>query len=254
MKLLYFLTLTVLLFITHVYGDITNGTYYIDNTLESTILSQDGNSITNKFQAGNSYITDLNLQEFSSTNKVVTFYFGNDIWVQCHPPFMFSINLFDQDVLNLNSTPTYANIDSQNLTLDLESGEFEVLYKRQNTNSMLTIITPFSSYQLDKGGFYFKVFKKSAIAFVGAGVLTAINTDAQGNNYLNYIVHKDNMSVAVPYTNPLNGDDTKMTSIYQPLKTNEIAIFNRSVSMLNNYTNNVRFVVIDNKLVGILNN
>lgn len=222
----------------------TNGVLYVDQSVECRLIAQDGRSATNQLVQGKTYLTvNDGILEFNGTNKT-TYYLSGGILVEASAQSAFSIDMFDQDVENLDDHPRLAKFGPNNISITFNRGEFNVVYHNPVEGSSLTVNTPFAAYQVEKGSYFFKVSEKSAIAFVGEGTMQ-IHGDKQKVDK----PQKGNLSVVVPF--PDSELDDKFVTSIKTLKPEEIERYTAPLQSTIQKTNDVRFIVIVGRVIGV---
>jgi len=151
-------------------ADFTNGVFYIDNSVECHFVAQTGTSTTNQLAAGNTFTVGNTLSELCSTSKTMI-YFSGGVAVETITNSVLTINLFDQEVNNINDTPRAAVFGNHNLSLTLGNGEFVVIDPSVDSNSSLVINTPIATYQSSGGKFLFQVSDQKCLVYVIEGMI-----------------------------------------------------------------------------------
>ena len=95
-------------------GDSTNGVFYVNNPVECRLIAQSGVTITNYLSAGKTYMVRDALLELEITNKTI-FYFSGGLTIESGKGSLIGINVFDQEVNNLNAAPRLAEFGNQNI-------------------------------------------------------------------------------------------------------------------------------------------
>lgn len=226
--------------------DMTNGVFYVDRPVECRLVSQNGNVKTNHLVAGETYTVGNTLLEMVTSNKM-TFYFGGGPMIEAGTNSEFSVNLFDQEIKNLDATPRKAEFGTHNLSIQFRQGEFAVLYPNQDSNSTVMVSTPFTMYQLNGGKYYFRVSDKSSIAYVLEG-----DMKVHGDKNKVDTTDKGKLAVAVPFTDPASGVEDKIITSIKPLKPDEVARFSNPVLAAEKKQDDVQFFIVGNRVVGIL--
>jgi hypothetical protein len=227
------------------FADMTNGVFYTDSAVECHLVSQNGSTKTNQLVAGKTYMVDDVLVELASTNQT-TFYFSGGPMVEASSQYLFTVNLFDLEVKNLDAQPRKAEFGSHNLSLTFEKGEFCIIYTNPDPNSSFIVNTPYATYQLHGGKYFFRVSDRSAVAFVMEGIMTV-----HGDKNRSDKTEKGRLSVAVPFSDPGSGIDDKIVSSIKVLKQAEMDYFSAPLLLAEKKATNVQFVVINGRVIGI---
>ena len=240
-------TLLLSLFVsTALYGsDFTNGVFYADKSVECRLISQSGATTTNQLSVGKTYMVGNALLEIDIPEKT-TFYLSGGPMIEAGFKSTLTINLFDQEVKNLSAAPRKAEFGNHNIGLTFSRGEFSVVYPNKDSNNSLTVSTPFSSYQLNGGKYFFRVSEKSVVAYVLEGML-----QLHGEKNRVDITDKGKLAVAIPFTDPSSGIEDKIISSIKPLKPEEIERFSSPVLMAEKKWADVQFYIVGNQVIGI---
>ena len=109
-------------------AEMTNGVFYVDNPVSCHLVSQNGAVTTNDLVGGRTYMVGNTLLEMETTNKTA-FYFSGGPLVEAGAKSKLSVNLFDQEVNNLDANPRKPDYGSHNLSLKFDVGEYVVIYR-----------------------------------------------------------------------------------------------------------------------------
>jgi hypothetical protein len=227
-------------------NDLTNGVFYIDSPVECHLISQNGASLTNQLVAGKTYMVGEVLVELEPTNKT-TFYFSGGPLIEASAQSSFTVSLFDQEVKNLDAQPRRAEFGSHSINLTFSKGEFSIIYPNADANSSLMVNTPYATYQLHGGKYFFRVSGKSVIAFVMDGIMTV-----HGDKNRKDKTEKGKLSVAIPFSDPASGVDDKIVTSIKQLKQEEVDRFSAPCLNAEKKWGNVLFVVINGRVIGVL--
>jgi hypothetical protein len=226
-------------------ADMTNGVFYINNPIECQLIVSSGVTSTNRLSSGTTYVVGEALVEFEVTNQT-GFYFSDGTTIVAESASEFSINSFDQEVLNLESTPTRAEFGTHTLNIMLSKGEFSVICSNTDTNSSTMISTPYSAYQLNAGKYYFRVNDKSAVAYVLDG-----NMQVHDDRDVITPADKGKISVAIQFINPLSGKGDKILSITKTATADEVAHLSPPILLADTKADNVQFFIVGHRVIGI---
>lgn len=226
----------------------TNGVFYIDSPVECHLISQNGASQTNHLVAGKSYMVGDFLVELEpeSTNKT-TFYLSGGPMIEAFPRSSFSINLFDQEVKNLDAHPRRAEFGSHNINITLSKGEFSIIYSNSSANSSLIVGTPYATYQLHGGKYFFRVTDRSVVVYVLDGIMTV-----HGDKNKIDTTDSGKLSVVVPFSDPGSGVDDKIVTSIKILRKEEADKFAAPLLLAEKKSGNVLFIVINGRVIGVL--
>jgi hypothetical protein len=222
----------------------TNGVFCVDNPVECHFVKQNGSVATNQLISGKTYPVDNNVMlEMITSNKTV-FYFAGGLLVETSPKSMFSINLFDQEVINLDVQPRKAEFGTHNISLYLNSGEFSIIYPVTNS-STLTISTPFTSYEMNGGKYFIRLSDKSVVVYVMEGAM-----NVHGDKKIDK-AEKGKLSVAMPFIDPASGVNDKVLTSIKSLKPDELQRFVSPIVTAEKSIDIIQFFVVNGQVIGI---
>lgn len=227
------------------FGELTNGCFFVDQDVECHLIVQSGATTTNHLSGGKTYTVGNAIAEMLTTNKT-TFYFAGGPMIEVGPKSTFSINLFDQEVKNLGSTPRRAEFGTHNISLTMGIGEFSVVYPNKDSNSSITIGTPYTSYLFQGGKYFVRITDRSAIVYVLEGSMQVHGDKNRVDN-----TDKGKLAVAIPFVDPASGIEDKVISSIKPLKPEEMERFATPVMLAEKKWADVQFFVVGNQVIGI---
>ena len=222
----------------------TNGVFYTDSAIQCHLISQNGAATTNQLSAGKTYLVTDTLIELQTSNTT-TLYFSGGPMIEASAASLITVNVFDSEVKNLNAQPRKADIGSINLGLTFGKGEYSVIYPNIDANSSLVINTPFASYQLGGGKYFFRVSDKSAIVYVVEGSM-----QMHGDKKVDK-TSKGNLAVAIPFADPGSGVEDKILTSIKTLKQDENDKYSTPVLLAEKKWGNVGFVIVGGRVIGI---
>jgi len=226
-------------------ADMTTGVFYADRSVECHLIAPNGSSTTNQLAAGKTYTVENALVELEVTNQT-TFYFAGGPMIGVGPKSTFSINLFDAEVKNLDSTPRKAEFGTHNLSLSFTMGEYAIIYPNKDVNSSFTLSTPFTSYQLNGGRYFVRISEKSVIAYVLEGML-----QVHGDKNRVDKTEKGKLAVAIPFTDPASGIEDKIITSIKPLNPEEMERFAAPILQVEKKWADVQFFVVGKQVIGV---
>lgn len=224
-------------------SEMTNGVFYIDKSTECHFISQNGNTTTNQLTAGKTYMVESTLVELITTNQTTLFFSGGPT-IGVGSNSVISVNLFDQEVNNLNAQPQKAELGTHNLNISLNKGEFCILYSN-SLNSSFLVSTPFTSYELNNGKYFIRVSDKSVIVYVLEGIMN-IHGDKKMDK-----AEKGKISVAIPFGDPASGISDKIMTSVKAAQQEEVNRFSSPILLTEKNLGNVQFFVVNGRVVGI---
>lgn len=224
------------------FAEMTNGVFYTDSAVTCHLVSQNGSTTTNQLVAGKTYLVTDVLIELQLTNKT-TLYFSGGPMIEASAGSLLTVNVFDADVKNLDSQPRKAEIGSINLGITLGTGEYSVVYPNTDVNSSLVVNTPFASYQLGGGKYFFRVSDKSAIVYVVEGIMQ-MHSDKRVDK-----TSKGGLAVAIPFDD--GGTSDKILTSIKTLKQEENDRYASPVLIAEKKWANVGFIVVGGRVIGV---
>ena len=213
----------------------TNGSIYIDNSIECQAVTAHSGIITNRLIAETTYTTGNTVLLFSPTN-LTKFYLSGNIYIIADANSQFSIDIFEQEINNLNATPRKATFGNYNLALTILSGRIAI-ESITNDSSAISLTAQDSAFQLNGGDFLFDVMTNTVVCY-------------STGNYKRILTH-NSPNLNVKGAELLMEHNVKVTTTepFQPTPK-QLDGYNILIQKLND--KNVDFFVISGKLVGIL--
>lgn len=245
MKTLILFLLSFALFLTSTFGaNMANGVFCADYDVESHLIAQNGAITTNLLTAGKTYMVGNALVELRpSTNTA--FYFSGGILVDASPKSTLTLNLFDQEVKNINSIPRRAEFGTHNISLSIGNGEYSIIYPNKDQYSSISISTPFTSYQLFGGKYFFRVSDKSVVAYVLEGTMQVIGDKKSDKT------ERGKIAVSIPFSDSSSGVSDKVISSIKTVKPEETTRFSSPILIADRKVNDIQFFIINGNVVGI---
>ena len=246
MNMKTFITFLFLVIITFALpaSEFQRGVFCVDNTVECRNIQIDGTTTTNTVFMGKTVEVGESMLEIETPNKT-TFYFSGGPLIETGTNSMLSINLFDREVINLDSIPRKAEFGRCNLSVKFEIGEYCVIYPNSDPNSSFTITTPYTAYEILNGKFYFRITDRSAIVYVIEGAM-----NVHGDKHINKTA-KGNLAIAVPFMDPASGLNDKIVTSIKPVNQEDTSKFSDPVTLAEQKWNDVQFFIIYGKIIGV---
>jgi len=225
-------------------ADIMGGAFVLTQDSESNIISHNNNITSGKIIAGKTYLIDDKIIEISTTTNT-SLYLSGGIIIDIGANSKLSINLFEQDILNINDLPRLAKIGNHNINITFDVGDFSIIYPSYTTQSYFSINTPITSYQLTGGKYNFKITDISVIAYVYEGSMEIVEDKKTDKR------EKGKLTISIPFSDSNSGISDKIISSVKTINSTETNKFNSNVLLADKKTNDVQFFIIDKQLVGI---
>lgn len=245
MKTLILFCLSFVLFSTSIFGsDMTNGVFCADSPVKAHLITQNGITTTNQLIAGKTYVVGNDILELRPVINT-TFYFSGGILIDISPNSTMSLNLFDQEVKNISSVPRKAEFGTHNISLSIGNGEYSIIYPNKDQYSSITLSTPFTSYQLLGGKYFFRVSDKSVIAYVLEGTMQVIGDKKSDKT------ERGKLAVAIPFSDSDSGISDKIISSIKTLRPEETTRFSSPILAAERKINDIQFFIINENVIGI---
>lgn len=236
---LIFFTLTLL-------GD---GTFYINKSKETEIENVKNNKIEKiEIVVGKSYYVNTNNISLStSTNGESSVVFSNDILFKLNQNTKIQIDTFDHPIKNIENQPETIIYAESELQSSLLEGELEVVVKNPNLilGTMMTTIVPKS------GKYFIKVDEKSVTVASIEGEIKLLDTFSKKEVTLKTgdIV----VVVEAPKLTGRNGEVFRKQHLFnvRKMEEDESKFFSSALNDTQKQNENIKFAVIDKKVVGI---
>jgi hypothetical protein len=227
-------------------ADFTNGVFYVDKPIESVTMTMAGVATTNVLESGKTYPVSDDLLDLSSTNDTSIYFSGGPL-IQLGNKSKFTILSFGQEIENLSANPSAAEFGTHTINLQLEFGEFSIIYPNTNEYSRVNITTHYAQYELTGGKYYFRLTEKSALVYVIQGGMLVHGDKKQVD-----IVDSGKLAIAVPFGGDAeNGIDEKIVSSFRQPDQEKTLIWTTPVTIAEGKWDNAAFFVIDGNIVGI---
>ena len=229
------LILALLLFvssaITALGTEMTNGVFYANNPVECHLILQSGATTTNQLIAGKTYPVSDALVEFEVANETI-YYLAGGPMIVANSNSVFSINMFDHEVNNLDLTPRKAEFGNHNISLTFMKGEFVVFYNNTNEYSSFSVMTPHTGREYASGRYVFVVGEEKTTVNIIEGATNAVKGKKKFTQ-----------------SPMLNKSRTKTTT--EPLTIEQSGKYTSIISDMEIKQNDVQFYIVNNQVVGI---
>lgn len=242
-----FLYLIVLLLgINFLYAEeFTTGGIFVQrasSNLTCNFISKATNS-TDRVVVGKTYLLDSDIMEIKTkTGEDASLLFSTGLQLRILPESTFSIDAFNQLVLNDKSQPSVLEAEYSVTALTLMNGELEIISPKFDTNSQCILQTPLVNVNLTEGRLLIKSNPKYLMLNVIQGSVTVI--DAKNKKT---VIDKGSMGLIIPY--PGREDEIMVTS--KPISLSELSKITQSIEQIEKQRKNVMFIVMDKKVVGV---
>jgi hypothetical protein len=195
---------------------------------------------------GKTYSVDRTVFSLITTNDTVTFHFSNGLTAKVSTNSNFSVNDFQQEVLNITPEPAKAKVGMNMLTTTLLMGEGYFVYDGGDSNSMCSVSTAFVDIELLKGKFYFSCNEKSVNVVVLEGSLRT-----HGEHNKTELVEAGMVVLANPVQYQSKLFDEKVVTATKKVKSGVAESLLNEIKPLADVYRHWIFVSISNSLFGV---
>jgi hypothetical protein len=238
--IIFLLTLTISCF--------ADGAFYINNSNNLKIEDVKNNKVEDiaSVIGKTYYIHTNNLSFTTSTNGESSLLFNNNITAKLNGDTKVIADSFEQVVQNIDNQPEIIKYIEDNLQLSLSEGELELIVNGNVTvGTMMTTVVPKS------GKYFIKSDQKSTTVAVIEGEAKLLDTLSKKE-----VTLKNGELVVVveaPKFSGRQGEVLRKQHLFNVRKMDEeeSKFFSSALSNTQQQNNNIKFVIIDKKIVGI---
>lgn len=212
-----------------------DGVFYVDKSVETHAIAQNGATKTNVLEAGATMAVGAELVELYASERT-TIQFPSGPTISADGGSVFTVNTFDLEVKNLTNQPCLAVFGNHNLTIQLTKGNFTINYPTDGDNSSFTVSSPLAMYELKKGNFVFQISDQKSLVYVLDGMMT-VHGD------------KSRKDTAKKGSKSITGQiDTEVATTTRPINQQESSTL---ATMQTKDSASVYFIVIDGRVRGV---
>ena len=213
-----------------------DGVFYVDKSVETRVIAQNGATTTNVLPSGaTGFVGNSTITELRPSEKT-TFRLPSGPIISADGGSVFSINVFDLEVKNLTNQPCLAEFGSHNISIVITKGNLNVTYPAQDENSSFTIASPLAMYQLNKGQFIFQISDQKSLVYVLDGMMTVHGDKSRTDS-----AKKGSKSITGQI-------DTEVATTTRPINQQESSTL---ATMQTKDSASVYFIVIDGRVRGV---
>lgn len=202
-----------------------------------------GTNFVDKLTVGKTYRADKEAMEVTTKDKdSTTLLLDNGLAVRVEPNSTFSVDAFNQMVMNYEDQPSLLQNDYSVTSLSLLDGQIEVISPVLNTNSQCIVQTPLVNVNVAHG----KLSIKSNPKYV---ILTAVEGDVvvmDSKNKRN-VIDKGNLGLIIPYP----GREGEIMVTQKPVSEDDGKRLMSTMAELERQNKEVVFIIEEKKVVGI---
>lgn len=225
--------------------EFTTGGIYVQAASESqtcNLLSKTTN-LVQKLIVGKTYRLESDVMEIKSkAGESVAMVFSTGLQTRVSQNSTFSVDAFNQLVVNNEGQPEALNAEYAVTSLTLMDGELEVISPQVDTNSQCIIQTPLVNVNLAEGRLVIKSNPKYVMLNAIEGAVTVVDSRNRKS-----VIDKGQMGLIIPYP----GRDGEIMVTTKAISPEELEKHTKNLNELALAKKNVLFVVIDSKIVGI---
>jgi hypothetical protein len=197
---------------------------------------------TEKAIVGKTYRVEADVVEFVTSNQNAVLGFSTGLLVKVKENTEFSIDAFNQLVVNYEDQPSILQAQYAITTLSLLKGEVEIVAPQVDEYSQCAIQTPLANILLTGGKYGIRADPKFIIINVIEGKAVVQGSDNQMTDIV-----KGSMGLVIPFP----GRPNEIMVTQKGIAAGEISKFATALKELEGVRENVIFAVIDKKVVGI---
>lgn len=208
--------------------------------------------ITNKLEFLKTYDLDINTFEIiTKTNESALLYFLNGNIIKIEQDSEFRIDMFSITLKDVPSYPSKITVDCYSMNIALMEGEAYFSIFKNNTNDQVILQTPLTNLGLETGKYYIQSNKKSILIYILDGSLDVYDNVTnkkqaiQANNAV--LIHP----APALSLKQLEIFADKMTTSVKKAKVGQFSSYLEVVKEFDKLKNEVIFVRVDNRIVGI---
>jgi len=225
--------------------EFTTGGIFVQNAptnLSYTLLSKTTNRVE-QLVVGKTYRIDADVMEFQTkTSEEITLAFSTGLQLRISPNSTFSIDSFNQLVTNDESQPSKLQVEYSVASLSLMDGEIELICPKVDTNSQCILQTPLVNVNVAEGRLVVKSNPKWVMLNAIEGKVTVVDSKNKKT-----FIDKGQMGLIIQY--PGKNDQIMVTQ--KDISPDELDKMAVSLNGLAKSQNDVLFIVIDKKVVGV---
>lgn len=216
--------------------------------IHSTMSNQNYNLIdvgsikTNKLESGETYRLNTGVMEISTGTNIVSLGMSDGVEVTIHPSSTFSIDAFNQSILNADAKPSILKASYSISSLSLMNGEIDVICPKMDDNSQVILQTPLVNIILSNG----KLNIKSTQKYVMINVIKGSVKVMDSRNKVS-VIDNGKLGLIIPYP----GRDGEIMVTDRVIVNDDLTKMSKELNKLDVLKTNVLFVVLDHKIVGI---
>jgi hypothetical protein len=225
--------------------EFTTGGVYVQVATTNSICNLIGRT-TNHVEPliiGKTYRLETDLMEIKTKiGETIILALSTGLQVKVSPNSSFSVDTFNQLVVNNESQPALLKSEYAITALSLLDGDIEVICPKIDTNSQCILQTPLVNLTLTKC----KLSIRSNLKYVILNAIEGGVTVVDSKNKQTFI-DKGNLGLIIQYP----GREGEIMVTQKAISPDELQKTTKSIDELENYAKEVLFVVMDKKVIGI---
>lgn len=225
--------------------EFTTGGIFVQSTttnLSYTLLGKTTNAV-GQLVVGKTYHLETDALEVKTlTNETVSFSLSTGLQIKVKPNSTFSIDGFNQLVVNEETQPAVLKADYAVTSLFLMDGEIELVCPKLGANSQCVLQTPFVNVNLAEGKLVIKSNPKYVILNAIEGGVVVVDSKNKKT-----VIDKGNLGLIIAYP----GREAEIMVTQKAISSDELVKMTKSLDELAKIQKDVLFVVMDKKVVGV---
>jgi len=224
--------------------EFTTGGIFVHSATEGLNYNLVGQTttLTERVHVGQTYRLETDIFEFITKNDTVVLEFSTGLLARVREDSQFSVDAFNQLVVNYEEQPSLLRSQYAITTLSLLNGELEVMAPKVDANSQCVVQTPLANVILTGGKYTIKSNQKYIIVNVIEGSATIMGLDEKTT-----VIDKGTMGLVIPF--PGKSGEIMVTS--KGISPEEAKKLTNNLKELEALRGNVVFAVVEKKVVGI---
>lgn len=225
--------------------EFTTGGIFVQNAttnLSYTLLSKTTN-LVEQIVVGKTYRLDTDVMEVKTkVGESLSLALSTGLQLKVLPDSTFSIDSFNQLVVNDEGQPSTLKAEYAVTSLSLMDGEIELICPKLDTNSQCILQTPLVNVNLAEGRLSIKANPKYVILNAIEGGVVVMDSKNKKT-----VIDKGNLGLIIPYP----GKDGQIMVTQKAISPEELEKLTTALSDMAKTQKDVLFVVMDKKVVGV---
>ena len=225
--------------------EFTTGGIYVQVASENqtcNFISKDTNFVE-KIVVGKTYRIEADVMEFKTkATDSIDLALSTGLQIKVNPNTTFSIDSFNQLIVNDESQPAAIQAQYSVTALSLMDGEVELIAPKFDTNSQCILQTPLVNVNVAEGRLVVKSNPKWVMLNAIEGGVTVVDSKNKTT-----FIDKGQMGLIIQYP----GRDDQIMVTQKVISPDELDKMTASLNKLATHSKDVLFIVIDKRIVGV---